>query len=38
MNPASPDSLVAGTLMHEYRELNRMWLDDRAPCNGESKT
>ena len=37
MNPASADSVVAGTLMHEYRELNRMWLDDRAPRNSESK-
>jgi adenine modification enzyme len=37
MNPASADSVVAGTLMSEYLELNRMWLDDRAPRNSESK-
>ncbi|WP_200894543.1 Mom family adenine methylcarbamoylation protein [Sphingomonas sp. SRS2] len=37
MNPASADSVVAGTLMQQYRELNRMWLDDRAPRNSESK-
>lgn len=37
MNPASGGSVVAGTGMNEYRELNRMWLDDRAPRNSESK-
>lgn len=37
MNPASADSVVAGTLMHEYLELNRMWLDDAAPRNSESR-
>lgn len=37
MNPASAGSVVTGTLMTEYLELNRMWLDDAAPCNGESK-
>lgn len=38
MNPASADSVVAGTGMTEYLELNRMWLDDRAPRNSESRT
>lgn len=28
MNPASAGSVVAGTAMNEYLELNRMWLDD----------
>jgi hypothetical protein len=37
MNPASADSVVAGTLMNEYLELNRMWLSDAAPRNSESK-
>lgn len=37
MNPASADSVVAGTLINEYLELNRMWLDDRAPRNSESR-
>lgn len=37
MNPASADSVVAGTGMTEYLELNRMWLDDRAPRNSESR-
>lgn len=37
MNPASAGSVVAGTGMTEYLELNRMWLDDRAPRNSESK-
>jgi hypothetical protein len=37
MNPASGDSVVAGTLMNEYLELNRMWLADVAPRNSESK-
>lgn len=37
MNPASADSVVAGTLMSEYLELNRMWLADAAPRNSESK-
>ena len=37
MNPASAGSVVAGTGMHEYLELNRMWLDDAAPRNSESK-
>lgn len=37
MNPASGGSVVAGTGMSEYLELNRMWLDDIAPRNSESK-
>ncbi len=37
MNPASADSVVAGTAMTEYLELNRMWLGDEAPKNSESK-
>lgn len=37
MNPASADSVVAGTAMSEYLELNRMWLDDEAPRNSESR-
>lgn len=37
MNPASCKSVVTGTEMDEYLELNRMWLDDVAPKNSESK-
>jgi len=37
MNPASAPTIVAGTLMSEYLELNRMWLSDDAPRNSESK-
>lgn len=37
MNPASASSVVAGTEMDEYLELNRMWLDDAAPRNSESR-
>ncbi len=37
MNPASCGSVVSGTEMDEYLELNRMWLDDIAPRNSESK-
>lgn len=37
MNPASAGSVVAGTGMKEYLELNRMWLDDFAPKNSESR-
>lgn len=36
MNPASCGSVVSGTQIDEYLELNRMWLDDRAPRNSES--
>ena len=37
MNPASMGSVVKGTEIDEYLELNRMWLDDIAPRNSESK-
>lgn len=37
MNPASGGSVVEGTQMDNYLELNRMWLDDKAPRNSESK-
>jgi hypothetical protein len=37
MNPASQDSVVKGTKIKEYLELNRMWLDDILPKNSESK-
>jgi hypothetical protein len=37
MNPASCGSVVEGTEMNEYLELNRMWLDDKAERNSESK-
>lgn len=37
MNPASAGSVVTGTAMNEYLELNRMWLDDRAPRFSESQ-
>jgi len=36
MNPASGGSVVKGTEMNQYLELNRMWLDDKAPRNSES--
>lgn len=37
MNPASQASVVANTKIDEYLELNRMWLDDCAPRNSESR-
>jgi len=37
MNPASCGSVVEGTQMDEYLELNRMWLDDKAERNSETK-
>lgn len=37
MNPASGGSVVEGTQLHNYLELNRMWLDDKAERNSESK-
>lgn len=37
MNPASCSSVVKDTNIDEYLELNRMWLDDKAPRNSESK-
>ena len=38
MNPASCKSVVTGTKMNQYLELNRMWLDDKAPRNSESRS
>ncbi|MBJ7446872.1 MAG: hypothetical protein JHC81_04995 [Brevundimonas sp.] len=37
MNPASAGSVVEATGNDEYLELNRMWLDDFAPRNSESR-
>lgn len=37
LNPACAGKVVAGTGNTEYLELNRMWLDDRAPRNSESR-
>lgn len=37
MNPASQESVVLDTKIDEYLELNRMWLDDKAERNSESK-
>lgn len=37
MNPASGGSVVEGTQLNNYLELNRMWLDDKAERNSESK-
>ena len=36
MNPSSQNGVVEGTAQDEYLELNRMWLDDTLPRNGES--
>ncbi len=36
MNPSSGKSVVAGTGNRDYLELNRMWLSDAVPRNGES--
>jgi len=36
MNPASCGGVVEGTEIDQYLELNRMWLDDKAPRNSES--
>jgi len=36
MNPASCSSVVKDTEINQYLELNRMWLDDKAPRNSES--
>lgn len=36
LNPASGGSIVGGTELENYLELNRMWLDDKAPRNSES--
>ena len=37
LNPRRADRIVAGTGVHEYLELNRMWLADEAPRNSESR-
>lgn len=37
LNPASYKNLVGNTNQNEYLELNRMWLDDLAPKNSESR-
>jgi hypothetical protein len=37
MNPRSCNTVVKGTELNQYKELNRMWLDDKAPRNSESK-
>jgi hypothetical protein len=36
MNPASAGSVVEGTELDQYLELNRMWLSDKAERNSES--
>ena len=38
MNPASCGSVVQGTELDQYLELNRMWLHDDAPRNSESRS
>ena len=37
LNPASGKSVVSGTELNQYLELNRMWLDDKAVRNSESR-
>lgn len=37
MNPASGASVVTGTSIENFLELNRMWLDDKAGRNSESQ-
>lgn len=37
LNPARADKVVHGTDSRGYLELNRMWLDDIAPRNSESR-
>ena len=37
MNPQSMDKIVKNTNLDEYKELNRMWFDDKAGRNTESK-
>ena len=37
MNPQSMSKICQDTLISEYKELNRMWFDDVAPRNTESK-
>jgi len=36
-NPRTMERIVAGTAIDEYLELNRMWLDDAAVRNSESR-
>ena len=37
MNPASGGSVVEGTELDQYLELNRMWLSDKAEIYSESR-
>lgn len=37
LNPHRADKVVADTVVGQYLELNRMWFDDRAPRNSESR-
>tara|TARA_Y100000401_G_C8314637_1_gene221744 strand:+ start:309 stop:1007 length:699 start_codon:yes stop_codon:yes gene_type:complete len=37
MNPQSMSSVVAGTKLNEYKELNRMWIDDDCKQYAESQ-
>ena len=37
MNPRAIGKIVGNTEVDEYLELNRMWLDDTAPRNSESR-
>ena len=37
LNPSSGTRIVKNTKNDEYLELNRMWLDDKAPRNSESR-
>ena len=37
MNPASGGSIVSGSTVDDFFELNRMWLDDFAPHCSESR-
>lgn len=37
LNPACAGKVVSGTVQGQYLELNRMWLDDDAPRNSESR-
>ena len=37
MNPQSMGGIVEGTELDQYKELNRMWFDDKAERNTESK-
>ena len=37
LTPRAMEKIVAGTAVEEYLELNRMWLDDRAARNSESR-